>query len=102
MELTYIIQIALGSVLLGGIYGLLSLGMSLNLGLLNIMNLAHGSFLILGALAGYGLSAGLGLPPFWGLIIVPLLFGGLGGVLFPLYQSPLAWPLFWKRSRRPS
>jgi branched-chain amino acid transport system permease protein len=75
---------------LGGIYGLLSLGMSLNLGLLNIMNLAHGSFLILGALTGYGLSAGLGLPPLWGLIIVPLLFGGLGGVLFPLLMAP--WP----------
>jgi branched-chain amino acid transport system permease protein len=90
VELTFIIQVALGGVLLGGIYGLLSLGMSLNLGLLNIMNLAHGSFLILGALTGYGLSAGLGLPPLWGLIIVPLLFGGLGGVLFPLLMSPLS------------
>ncbi len=67
MELTFIIQVALGGVLLGGIYGLLSLGMSLNLGLLNIMNLAHGSFLILGALTGYGLSAGLGLPPLLGI-----------------------------------
>jgi branched-chain amino acid transport system permease protein len=90
MELTFIIQVALGGVLLGGIYGLLSLGMSLNLGLLNIMNLAHGSFLILGALTGYGLSAGLGFPPLLGLIIVPLLFGGLGGVLYPLLIAPLA------------
>jgi branched-chain amino acid transport system permease protein len=90
MELTFIIQAALGGVLLGGIYGLLSLGMSLNLGLLNIMNLAHGSFLILGALTGYGLSAGLGLPPFVGLILVPLLFGGLGGVLYLLLIAPLS------------
>lgn len=90
MELTYIIQIALGGILLGGIYGLLSLGMSLNLGLLNIMNLAHGSFLILGALTGYGLSAGLGLPPLLGLIIVPLLFAGLGRSLYPLLITPLS------------
>jgi branched-chain amino acid transport system permease protein len=90
MELTFIIQVALGGVLLGGIYGLLSLGMSLNLGLLNIMNLSHGSFLILGALSGYGLSAGLGLPPLWGLIIVPLLFAGLGVVLFPILIAPLS------------
>ena len=90
MDLTYFIQIALGGILLGGIYGLLSLGMSLNLGLLNIMNLAHGSFLILGALTGYGLSAGLGLPPLLGLIIVPLLFGGLGGALYPLLIAPLS------------
>jgi branched-chain amino acid transport system permease protein len=90
MDLTFIIQVALGGILLGGIYGPLSLGMSLNLGLLNMMNLAHGSFLILGALTGYGLSAGLGLPPLLGLIIVPLLFGGLGGSLFPLLIAPLS------------
>jgi branched-chain amino acid transport system permease protein len=90
MELTFIIQVALGGVLLGGIYGLLSLGMSLNLSLLNIMNLAHGSFLILGALTGYGLSAGLGFQPLLGLIVVPLLFGGLGGALYPLLMAPLS------------
>jgi branched-chain amino acid transport system permease protein len=90
MELIFIIQIVLGGVLLGGIYGLLSLGMSLNLGLLNIMNLAHGSFLILGALTGYGLSAGLGLSPLLGLIIVPLLLGGLGRSLYPLLIAPLS------------
>jgi len=89
MELTFIIQVALGGILLGGIYGLLSLGMSLNLGLLNIMNLAHGSFLILGGLTGYGLSAGLGLSPLMGIIIVPLLFGGLGGFLYPLLAGSL-------------
>jgi branched-chain amino acid transport system permease protein len=90
MDLIFIMQVALGGVLLGGIYGLLSLGMSLNLGLLNIMNLSHGSFLILGALTGYGLSAGLGLPPLLGLIIVPLLIGGLGGALYPLLIAPLS------------
>jgi branched-chain amino acid transport system permease protein len=89
MDLTFIIQIALGGVLLGGIYGLLSLGMSLNLGLLNIMNLAQGSLLILGALTGYGLSAGLGLPLLLSLIIVPILFGGLGRVLYPFLIAPL-------------
>ncbi|MBA4393497.1 MAG: hypothetical protein C0407_08075 [Desulfobacca sp.] len=87
MDLTFIVQVLLGGILLGGIYGLLSLGMSLNLSLLNIMNLAHGSFLILGSLAGYGLSLGLGLPPLWGIIIIPLLFGGLGRFLYPLVAS---------------
>ena len=90
MELTFLIQIALGGILLGGIYGLLSLGMSLNLGLLNIMNLAHGSFLILGALTGYGLSAGIGLPALLGLVIVPLLLGGLGRSLYPVLIAPLS------------
>ena len=85
MDGTFIIQVTLGGVLLGGIYGLLSLGMSLNLGLLNFMNLAHGSFLILGALTGYGLSIGLGIPPLLGIITVPVLFGGIGGSLSILW-----------------
>ena len=90
MELSFIIQVALGGVLSGGIYALLALGMSLNLGLLNLMNLSHGSFLILGAVTTYGLSEGLGISPLLSMGIVPLLFGGLGGLLCSLLFSPLS------------
>lgn len=92
MDYAFIIQIALGGILLGGIYGLLSLGMSLNLGLLGVMNLAHGSFLILGALTGYGLSAAFGLSPLWSILLVPVLFGGLGRGLGSLWR-----PSWYKR-----
>jgi branched-chain amino acid transport system permease protein len=90
MDLTFFIQMVLGGALLGGIYSLMALGMSLNLGLLNIMNLSHGSFLVLGAMAGYGLTMGLGIPPVLVMILVPLLFGGLGGILCPLLFSSLS------------
>lgn len=90
MTLVFILQVILGGALLGGIYSLLSLGMALNLGLLNIMNLAHGSFLILGAMAGYSLSAGLGIPLLWIMILIPVLFGCLSGPLYPLLFSRLS------------
>jgi hypothetical protein len=39
--------------LLGGLYALTALGLSLVLGVLRIINLAHGEFLILGVFLGY-------------------------------------------------
>jgi branched-chain amino acid transport system permease protein len=87
MASTFILQVILGGTLLGGIYGLLSLGMTLNISLLHIMNMAHGSLLILGALSAYGLSIGLGLPPFSAVLLIPFTFGILGRVLYPLVPS---------------
>ncbi|HEY5208899.1 MAG TPA: branched-chain amino acid ABC transporter permease [Stellaceae bacterium] len=41
-------QILIDGVLLGGLYGLMALGMALVWGVLNIVNLAHGAFIMLG------------------------------------------------------
>jgi len=38
---------------LGGIYGFAAFGLSITFGVLNILNLAHGDFLMLGSLVGY-------------------------------------------------
>jgi len=40
-------QILVNGVLLGGLYGLMALGMALVWGVLNIVNLAHGAFIML-------------------------------------------------------
>jgi branched-chain amino acid transport system permease protein len=53
-------QILIDGVLLGGLYGLMALGMALVWGVLNIVNLAHGAFIMLGGYCIYFLfSAGL-------------------------------------------
>jgi len=90
MDPTYAIQVFLGGLLLGGIYSLLALGMSLNLGLLGLMNLAHGSVLVFGGLVGYLLVEKGGVSPFLALVLVPLLFAGLGAVSYPLLVRPLS------------
>ena len=43
-----LVQILVNGVLLGGLYGLMALGMALVWGVLNIVNLAHGAFIMLG------------------------------------------------------
>jgi branched-chain amino acid transport system permease protein len=66
-------QILVNGVLLGGLYGLMALGMALVWGVLNIVNLAHGAFIMLGAYAVYFLFAGAGIDPFAALPLAMLL-----------------------------
>ncbi|HWU67471.1 MAG TPA: branched-chain amino acid ABC transporter permease [Stenotrophobium sp.] len=62
-------QILANGVLLGGLYALMALGLALVWGVLNIVNLAHGSLIMLGAYSGYYLFTKLGIDPFVALPI---------------------------------
>lgn len=57
-------QILVNGVLLGGLYALMALGLVLVWGVLNIVNLAHGALIMLGAYACYYLFTVFGLDPF--------------------------------------
>jgi branched-chain amino acid transport system permease protein len=74
-------QILLNGILLGGLYGLMALGMALVWGVLNIVNLAHGAFVMLGGYCVYFAFAGLGIDPFAALPIAFLAMFALGYVL---------------------
>jgi branched-chain amino acid transport system permease protein len=73
-------QILVDGVLLGGLYGLMALGMALVWGVLNIVNLAHGAFIMLGGYVVYFLFVA-GLDPFAALPIAMLALFALGYVL---------------------
>ncbi|GAB7549907.1 branched-chain amino acid ABC transporter permease [Cupriavidus sp. 8B] len=60
-------QILLNGVLLGGLYAVMALGLALVWGVLNIVNLAHGAFIMLGAYASWYLYTYLHVDPFLGL-----------------------------------
>jgi branched-chain amino acid transport system permease protein len=62
-------QILANGILLGGLYGLMALGMGLVWGVLNIVNLAHGAFIMLGGYATYFLFTHAGIDPFLALPI---------------------------------
>jgi len=62
-------QILANGILLGGLYGLMALGMGLVWGVLNIVNLAHGAFIMLGGYAVYFLFTLAGIDPFLALPI---------------------------------
>lgn len=60
-------QILINGVLLGGLYAVMALGLALVWGVLNIVNLAHGAFIMLGAYLSWHLYTYLGIDPFLGL-----------------------------------
>ncbi|MBR1121779.1 branched-chain amino acid ABC transporter permease [Bradyrhizobium lablabi] len=65
----------LAGLMLGGMYALTAMGLTLQYGVARIMNLSYGEFLIAAAFASYWLFTGWALSPFLGLaFVVPLAF----------------------------
>jgi len=62
----------------GAFYAMLSLGLAVIFGLLNVINFAHGAFYMIGAFATWLLLQKLGLGYWWALAIAPLVVGTLG------------------------
>jgi branched-chain amino acid transport system permease protein len=72
------LQILANGVLLGGLYTLMALGLALVWGVLNIVNLAHGAFIMLGAYACYYLFTLAHIDPFAALPIAAFGLFGIG------------------------
>jgi len=75
------LTIILGGILLGGIYGLIALGLTMVFGVSRILNVAHGDFVILGSIFGLIVTTLSGLSPFLILPLIPPLFFA-AGILF--------------------
>jgi branched-chain amino acid transport system permease protein len=89
-----LLQGVVTGVLLGGVYGLVAMGLSLIFGVLGIVNFAHGSIVAVGLYASFVLVDSVGIDPYLALpITVLLLFGfGLliqGGLLTKTLGQPL-------------
>jgi len=65
----------------GAFYAVLSLGLAVIFGLLNIINFAHGAQYMMAAFVAYFLLQWAGLGYWWALLIAPLAVGALGVVL---------------------
>jgi branched-chain amino acid transport system permease protein len=79
------IQAMMGQLLIGLIngafYAMLSLGLAVIFGLLNIINFTHGAQYMMGAFAAYFALQWLGLGYWWALLIAPVAVGLFGIVL---------------------
>jgi branched-chain amino acid transport system permease protein len=75
-----ILEAVIDGVLTGGVYALMATGLTLIFGVMDIINIAQGIFVVLGAYLSYALSVHLGIDPFLGLLVtIPALFViGLG------------------------
>jgi len=57
-------------VLIGSVYGLAAMGLTLIWGVMNVVNLTHGAAIVAGMFALYLLTSGLGMPPYAALPII--------------------------------
>jgi branched-chain amino acid transport system permease protein len=73
----------------GSFYALLSLGLAVIFGLLNIINFAHGAQYMMGAFVAWMLLNYVGVGYWWALLLVPLVVGAFGIVIERLMISRL-------------
>jgi branched-chain amino acid transport system permease protein len=71
--------------LLGGFYAAVTVGVSISFGILDIVNIAHPAFIILGSYIAYYFSAQLGLDPILVSIIALPAFYLLGAAIYQIY-----------------
>jgi branched-chain amino acid transport system permease protein len=93
------IQILVNGLLLGGIYALISIGLTLIFGVVRVINFAHGEFLMISMYISYYCYSLLGLNPYWSLLInFPLMFViGMGMdqiIIRPLRNAPAYMQVF--------
>jgi branched-chain amino acid transport system permease protein len=75
MDFKTVLDIGIGGLLMGGIYALIAMGLSLQYGVARVLNIAHGEFIMLGAFATLILYTSFGINPLLSLVIVgPLIF----------------------------
>ncbi len=75
MDATILIQLLIAGILLGGIYALASIGLTLIFGVMKIVNFAHGEFLMIAMYVSFWLYHYFQLDPYLSIfIVIPLLF----------------------------
>jgi branched-chain amino acid transport system permease protein len=75
MSFTFYFDVLIGGLILGGLYALIAVGLSLQYGVARVLNVSHGEFIMLGAFATYSLYTLLGISPLLSLVITgPIIF----------------------------
>lgn len=72
------LQATVNGLLHGGLYALVAVGFSLVWGVMNIVNIAHGAFVVVGAYIAWKLQGALGLDPLLGMFVAAGLLFALG------------------------
>ena len=90
MDPGFYLQLLLNGIVIGVIYALVAMGLSLIFGVLEIVNFAHGEFYMLGAMLAYFLTMNVGLGYWSTVVVVTAVAVGLGYVLYEALLASLA------------
>ena len=80
-----LVNAIVSGILIGGFYAAVTSGVSLSFGILDIVNIAHPAFIILGSYVAYIANATFGIDPIIAAIIATPLFYVLGAVIYQVY-----------------
>ena len=84
-----LLEFAVVGLVLGGIYALFAIGLTLIFGVLEVINVAHGEFFTLGGYTAFIASVLLKLPPWMSLPLAALVAAGFGALVYPGLIRPL-------------
>src|SRR5260370_15465042 len=92
--MSILVQVIVGGLLLGAVYALFSSGLTLIWGMMNIVNFAHGDFVMLGMYVAFVVWTLLGVGPFVGAPVAALVLATLGIIVyFGLIRSVMKGPM---------
>ncbi len=86
MDVSLLINAIVAGLLLGGFYAAVTAGISISFGMLDIVNIAHPAFIILGSYIAYFVGSSLGLDPILVSVLAMPLFYLLGVAIYQLYH----------------
>jgi branched-chain amino acid transport system permease protein len=73
--MTVLVQSLISGILIGGVYALIGIGLTIIFGVMRVINFAHGDILMVGMYMTYILFTSLGIDPFVSIVItIPLMF----------------------------
>ncbi|RAI35288.1 branched-chain amino acid ABC transporter permease [Rhodoplanes roseus] len=85
LELDLVLNALVAGLLLGGFYAAVTVGISISFGILDIVNIAHPAFIILGSYVAYLANAAFGIDPIVvGILALPI-FYALGAAIYQVY-----------------
>ena len=87
MSVDLLINALIAGLLLGGFYAAVTVGVSISFGILDIVNIAHPGFIILGSYIAYIVNTRLGFDPILTSIVVLPLFYWLGAAIYQVYYQ---------------
>jgi branched-chain amino acid transport system permease protein len=87
IQLDLLVSALVAGILLGGFYAAVTVGVSISFGILDIVNIAHPAFIILGSYIAYTFNARFGLDPILVSILALPAFYALGALVYQVYYQ---------------